>query len=299
MLVLSDKPVANPDSYEVLQDIINELLNVLVNDFPASTQTLAITAITQPPRGSVQISADRQTLLYSPDRGVVSPPADVFTYTISDGTGATSTASVSVFVRAKVLTPMAVDDAYRVVAGSGQNDLHVLDNDLPGVLGTMQITSVTDPATGTAVIDDNGTPGDPLDDFIVYTPNGSFAGVDTFQYTISNANGDSTATVTIFEDPAPDGQTVDLVLEIQDLQGNSLTQINVGEQFVLIASVQDIRNVTRGHGGHLLGLPGCAVRSHSGVRELRRGKQPGIRDHVFGRLHERQVRRYQHARPAE
>ena len=107
---------------------IIELLHVLANDFASSTGVLAITGVTQPARGNVRISTDRQTLLYSPDRGC-QPTAETFTYTISDGTGATSTATVTVFVRAKVLTPIAVDDTYRVVAGSGAQELHVLVND--------------------------------------------------------------------------------------------------------------------------------------------------------------------------
>ncbi len=240
LLILSDKPVAVADNFEVPQGVINHPLDVLANDFASSTGVLAILSVTQPKLGSVRIVGNR--LEYSA-RSAVSPPVEQFTYTISDGTGATSTATVTVFVRAEVLTPIAVDDTYRVAPGAGGQELHVLDNDLPGVLGTMDITSVTQPAHGTAVIDDNNTPGDPLDDFIVYTPDSSFVDIDTFQYTISNANGTSTATVTVFIDPPPDDQTVDLLLEIQDLEGNPITEVNVGDEFVLVASVQDLRPV--------------------------------------------------------
>ena len=54
--------------------------------------------------------------------------------------------------------------------------------------------------------------------------------------------------MTIFEDPA-ENQTVDLVIEIQDLQGNPISQVDIGDQFVLVASVQDIRGVSAATAG--------------------------------------------------
>jgi subtilisin family serine protease len=243
ILVLSNEPVANPDSYEVEQDAIDVTLDVLANDFPSASGVLNISAVTQPVRGNVRIATDAKSVIFTPNRGIFSPPTEVFTYTVDDGTGVTSTASVSVFVQPLVLGPLAVDDVYRILAGSGDNQLPVLDNDLPGVLGTMQITSVTEPGKGTATIHDNGTPADPLDDYIVYVPGATFSVSDSFQYTISNANGSSTATVTILEDTTGAEKTVDLVFDIQDLSGNPLSEVTVGGQFQLVVTVQDQRDV--------------------------------------------------------
>ena len=62
----------------------------------------------------------------------------------------------------------------------------------------MSLTTVTDPANGTAAIDNNGTPADPSDDFIHYTPDGNWSGSDSFSYTIEDVDGDSdTAIVTV------------------------------------------------------------------------------------------------------
>ena len=48
------------------------------------------------------------------------------------------------------------------------------------------------------LINDGGTPGDPSDDTIDYTPAAGFAGSDTFSYTIDDGNGGTdTATVTV------------------------------------------------------------------------------------------------------
>ena len=142
-----------------------------------------------------------------------------------------------------IVTPTAVDDVYYLAADSSDNKLRVLVNDLPGVLGTMQIVSVTDPAGGSAAINDNGTPSNPLDDYILYSPDAAFNGADTFQYTIGNGNGTSTATVTIFQVPPPDNQGVEISFEVQDLLGNPITQIKTGNEFALRVSVQDIRRV--------------------------------------------------------
>ncbi len=68
------------------------------------------------------------------------------------------------------------------------------DSDLP----TTGILTTTDPSNGIVAVDDNGTPNNPLDDIVTYTPNPDFNGQDTFNYTLCNIFGDcSTATVTI------------------------------------------------------------------------------------------------------
>ncbi len=68
------------------------------------------------------------------------------------------------------------------------------DTDLP-TSGTL---TTTDPSNGSVTIDDNGTPNDPTDDIVTYTPNPDYNGPDSFDYTVCNPSGDcSTATVTI------------------------------------------------------------------------------------------------------
>ncbi len=73
-------------------------------------------------------------------------------------------------------------------------DIFDNDTDLP-TTGTL---TTTNPANGTITIDDGGTPNDPTDDIVTYTPNPDYNGPDSFDYTICNSSGDcSTATVTI------------------------------------------------------------------------------------------------------
>ncbi len=78
-------------------------------------------------------------------------------------------------------TPVTVD----ILA----NDTGIPDN------GTL---TVTDPANGTIVINDGGTPDDPSDDTVTYTPDTGFNGTDTFEYTVCDAMDNcDTATVTV------------------------------------------------------------------------------------------------------
>ena len=65
------------------------------------------------------------------------------------------------------------------------------DSDVDG--DTLSVTSASDPANGTVVINPDGTIG--------YTPDADFTGTDTFTYTISDGNGGTdTATVTVTGD---------------------------------------------------------------------------------------------------
>ena len=78
--------------------------------------------------------------------------------------------------------------------------IEVLANDTDPNGDDLTITASDSPTAngGTTAINDNGTPGDPTDDFIDYTPATGFAGTDTFTYTIDDGNGGTdTATVTV------------------------------------------------------------------------------------------------------
>ncbi len=73
-------------------------------------------------------------------------------------------------------------------------DIFANDSDLPtpGTLAT------TNPSSGAVSINDNGTPNNPSDDIVTYTPNVDYNGPDSFDYTVCNSLGDcSMATVTI------------------------------------------------------------------------------------------------------
>ncbi len=73
-------------------------------------------------------------------------------------------------------------------------DIYDNDSDLPDA-GTL---TTTNPSNGTVIVDNNGTPNDPIDDIVTYVPNPDYNGLDSFDYTVCNIFGDcSTATVNI------------------------------------------------------------------------------------------------------
>jgi Bacterial Ig domain/OmpA family len=90
---VNNPPVAVPDRF-VVSCQQGTSLEVLGNDTDKDGDTLTITAVTQPSKGSsVRISADGRSLIYS--GGLTCFRDDTFTYTISDGKGGTSTTTVS------------------------------------------------------------------------------------------------------------------------------------------------------------------------------------------------------------
>lgn len=160
-------------------------VNVLANDTDDDGDTLSISGVTQAANGSVAI--DGTSVVYTPNAGFSG--VDTFSYTISDGNGGESTASVEVTVDDEPNSPPdAADDSGTTGFGSPLT-VSVLANDTDTDGDSLSITGVTQGMNGSVVID--GTD-------VVYTPNAGFSGDDSFTYTIGDGNGGSdTATVNI------------------------------------------------------------------------------------------------------
>ena len=105
--------------------------------------------------------------------------------------------------------PTATIDTFNANQNSQNNSLDVLDNDSFGNdgpnTGTISLPSGTTTNGGTVTVNDGGTPNDPTDDTILYTPLAGSTVNDSFTYTITDGNGDtSTATVNITVSPVVD-----------------------------------------------------------------------------------------------
>jgi len=151
--------------------------------------------------------------------GIVFEGVDSFNYTAAETGNLTNTNSATVTVT--VVTPPGAPDANAdnvtgVVAGVAE-EIDVLGNDT----GTnLSIINVTVPTSGTAVI----TPRAGAPDVIIYTPDVTFSGSDSFLYTITDgdqATIDRIARVTISVTGAP------LLTELEPIAQNP-TQAAVG-----------------------------------------------------------------------
>lgn len=101
----------------------------------------------------------------------------------------------------------------------------IFDNDteLP-VTGSL---STTNPANGTVTITDGGTPNDPTDDTVMYTPNPDYNGPDSFDYTVCNSFGDcSTATVTLEIRPIVDANDDLVTIDVNEIVNIDNWQLN-------------------------------------------------------------------------
>ena len=106
--------------------------------------------------------------------------------------------------------PVAVDD----LATTNEDvavTINVTGNDSFGTDGPSggTITIITGASNGVAVVDNNGTPNNPADDRIVYTPNANYNGTDVVVYQICDADNDcDQATVNITITPVNDAPVV-------------------------------------------------------------------------------------------
>ena len=176
---------------------------VLVNDQDPNDNLLEILSVTDPVNGTVTFTP-QGTVIYTPNSGFFG--ADTFTYRIAtpNSNGCTDMATVTVTVGNLGAPPPSHPPTAVADASTTPQDtpvaIPVLPNDYDIDGDTLTIIAV-DPVTtedGTASVNDRGTPDNPTDDFIDYTPAPGFVGHDTFTYTIDDGNGNTdTAIVTV------------------------------------------------------------------------------------------------------
>ena len=175
--------------------------NVLGNDTDPDGDALTITSVSMAGKGTVAISGGK--IVYTPSAARCGGATDSFTYSISDGKGGVSTATVSVTINNTLPppppppppppinnAPLAVNDAYTIdCAAASTFSVLVNDSDKDG--DALGITSVSTPGKGTAMISSGK---------VVYTPNASTCGgaTDSFTYSISDGKGGvATASVSV------------------------------------------------------------------------------------------------------
>jgi hypothetical protein len=200
---VNDPPVAVNDIFNVVEDQSDVTLNVLSNDNGGpgeTTDVIRVTAVGVPSQGgSVRIAANGSAVIYTPPVDFIG--TETFTYTIADQGNLTATATVTVNVE-PLAVPSARVDLVTVAEDTTNNVIDVLANDRVNTgEEAILLRIATQPANGTATIDDNGTPNDLTDDTILYTPAPNFFGTDVFTYVMNDTSdprgADSVGTVTV------------------------------------------------------------------------------------------------------
>ena len=134
----------------------------------------------------MQLQSDG-SFVYTPDDGFSGE--DTFQYTITDADGDMDMTTVTICVEEDPNeTPTAEADRFDTAFDTSVSG-NVLGNDDQGD-GPATVTLKEGPANGTVHLQSDGS--------FVYTPDAGFSGDDTFQYTITDADGDmDMTTVTI------------------------------------------------------------------------------------------------------
>ena len=221
---INDNPMAVDDLVSTNEDVDLFIPVTANDDFGGDGPSIGtITLITTTVNGSVTLNDGGTPLDPTDDAFDYSPNAnyngtDSLVYEICDSNGDCDQATVLITVNSVDDDPVANNDLVSVDEDDTVN-ITLLSNDDFGGDGpsTGTITIVSGSSNGTATINDGGTPNDPTDDTVDYTPNADYNGPDSFTYYICDANGDcDQATVNITVDPVNDLPTaVDDVASVE------------------------------------------------------------------------------------
>lgn len=176
-------------AFEAVDDFVTvdyeatRILSPLINDTTPFPDPVWISAVTQPTGGTTTIVNANTQVEFVAAPGFVGNTS--FTYTMTDGTNS-DTATYSIYVRND--PPVAGNLRVSTTVDTPRNvDVLALAYDREGL--PIKLVSFTQPANGTLVLDDNGTPLDLTDDTLDYTPDPGFEGLDSFNYTIEDDIG--------------------------------------------------------------------------------------------------------------
>ncbi len=126
----------------------------------------------------------------------------------------------------------STDDSVTVEENNSIN-INFLGNDtFVNNLSAIAITAT--PNNGTVEIDNNGTPNDPTDDRFVYTPNVNFSGSDSFSYTLTDEQGNSsTANVSVTINAIP--PDLDAILLFGSLNDDNIALSGSNNQGIIFS----------------------------------------------------------------
>ncbi len=217
-------PVASDDAYGATEDTlltVDAASGVLGNDTDADLDGLTVDSFdaVSANGGTVSMNADG-SFTYTGAADFAG--ADSFDYTIADGRGGFSTATVDLNVAAVNDAPVAVGDSY-----AGLSDIAVVMDAASGVLSNdtdadgdgLSVDSYD------AVSVNGGTVSMNADGSFTYTPAAGYTGTDTFAYTVTDGNNATdTQTVSVSVTATPPVTTFDTI--IAGLAENEWVRLN-------------------------------------------------------------------------
>lgn len=181
-------------------------IDVLANDSDPEGNALTIASVTQPNAGTAAIVGGQ--IQYTPDANFNG--SDSFTYTITDIGGKSATATVDVTITPVNDAPISDGDSV-TTAEDTPVTINVLANDSDIDGDELTVVTANQGANGSVVIN--------ADQTVTYTPNTGFFGSDSFSYTITDGNGETSTSevlVTVDEQNDPPAANDDAVTTNED-----------------------------------------------------------------------------------
>lgn len=195
VLPVNDPPTATNETYSAVVGVALNVpagAGVLSDETDPEGDTLNAALVSGPNNGTLTLNPDGSFTYTATSAG-----NDSFTYDVSDGNGGVAQATTTIIVDlAPPPAPVAINETENTTEDTAIT-FDALSNDTVNSAGVSFGTGVNGPQNGTVVQNANGT--------FTYTPDPDFEGpTDSFQYTLTNVTGSSTATVTINITPAND-----------------------------------------------------------------------------------------------
>jgi VCBS repeat-containing protein len=244
---VNDAPVAAGESFGTAFNtaLVKSAADLLANDSDVDGDTLSLVSVGNAVNGAVAMQNGQVT--FTPTAGFSGPAS--YSYTVSDGKGGTSIATVEVNVAAAPppgnTAPVAQDDVYEVTEDNSlfvRGADGVLANDADAEGNPLTAVLVNGPANGILSLLPNG--------LFDYTPNENFSGTDSFTYKAHDGALDSEA-VTVFINVKPVNDAPfsigDSAFQQEDeqTQGNVLTNDTDADGDTLTAElVEGVKNGT-------------------------------------------------------
>ncbi|WP_170069472.1 Ig-like domain-containing protein [Spirosoma pollinicola] len=200
---------------------------VAANDSDPNSPALPLTYTTGQPASGTVIMTPTGSYTYTPAPGFVGPAS--FTYNVCNSAGKCAAATVNVDVLVPVaLPPVATPDIANTNPDTPVSG-NVLTNDSDPQNQPLVATLLSQPTSGTVVLNPNGT--------YTYTPPSGFTGVASFCYSVSNTAGlSSSACVTVNVNPVPSPNPA---VDNAPIANNDNTQTTAGTSVTINVAAND------------------------------------------------------------